>query len=298
MKVSIIVPVYNTEEMVLRKCIESILAQTFKDFELILINDGSINNVDKIISSYNDNCIRYITKQNGGVSSARNAGLKIATGDWIVFVDSDDSLMPNHLEALMAVADDEIDMIVCGHTVKTPNDILTYQYSNHTYRGKRGISQLLSQTDFLNHQTPWDKAYKSSIIQRAQLRFHKELSISEDRLFVYTYLLYTENITTISTVTYFHYEMGTESLSGHYPPVYVQVLRYKLLLNASMKLVNYYGLVEDGAKRLLDYNLTMLDLALHLPCPALQKAKNLISTFIYNPSFFFRYIIQKKWPHR
>lgn len=90
-KISIIVPVYNVEKY-LRKCIDSILNQTFKDFELILIDDGSTDESGKICDEYNlkDNRIKVIHKENGGLSSARNAGLDIAQGEYIGFVDSDD----------------------------------------------------------------------------------------------------------------------------------------------------------------------------------------------------------------
>ena len=95
-KISIISPVYNVEDY-LKDCVESILNQTYKNIELILIDDGSTDNSGKICDEYasKDNRVKIVHKKNGGLSSARNAGLDIATGDYIFFVDSDDFLYKN-----------------------------------------------------------------------------------------------------------------------------------------------------------------------------------------------------------
>lgn len=99
--ISIIVPVYNTEKY-LSACIESILGQTFTNFELILVNDGSKDESGVICDTFSqiDNRIQVIHKSNGGVSSARNSGLEIARGKWITFIDSDDFIKPTFLENL------------------------------------------------------------------------------------------------------------------------------------------------------------------------------------------------------
>ena len=99
MKISVIVPVYNTAQF-LPRCIESILSQSFTDFELLLIDDGSTDGSGKICDAYaeKDNRIRVFHKENGGVSSARNLGLDNARGEWVTFVDSDDYVSPVILE--------------------------------------------------------------------------------------------------------------------------------------------------------------------------------------------------------
>lgn len=103
-KISIIVPVYEVEPYI-HKCVDSILAQTFTDFELILVDDGSPDNCGEICDEYeeNDSRIRVIHKENGGPSSARNAGLNIAKGDYIGFVDSDDWIETDMYEMLICV---------------------------------------------------------------------------------------------------------------------------------------------------------------------------------------------------
>ena len=101
-KISVIVPVYNAEKY-LHRCIDSILSQTFTDFELLLINDGSKDSSGAICDEYaaKDNRVRVFHKENGGASSARNLGLDNAKGEWIAFVDSDDLLEVNMLNHLL-----------------------------------------------------------------------------------------------------------------------------------------------------------------------------------------------------
>ena len=105
--VSCIIPVYNTEKY-LRRCIESVLAQTFVDWEMLLIDDGSTDASGSICDEYaaKDERIRVFHKENGGISSARNLGLNYAQGEWIFFVDSDDSLPKTSLESLLARSSD------------------------------------------------------------------------------------------------------------------------------------------------------------------------------------------------
>ena len=105
-RVSVIVPVYQVERY-LPRCIDSILAQTFTDFELILVNDGTKDDCPRIMQEYADRDarIRQVHKENGGLSSARNAGLDIAQGEYIAFVDSDDYVDPDLLADAVAAAD-------------------------------------------------------------------------------------------------------------------------------------------------------------------------------------------------
>lgn len=112
-KVSIIVPVYNTEQY-LPRCIDSILAQTFTDFELILVNDGSTDNSGKICDEYAliDSRIAVVHRENGGANRARETGVKIAKGTWIMFVDSDDFIYKSSLAELVKYTNDKVDIII------------------------------------------------------------------------------------------------------------------------------------------------------------------------------------------
>lgn len=113
---SIIVPVYNVEKY-LDKCLASILRQTFKNFECIIIDDGSPDNSNAIIDKYVklDQCFKVIHQKNMGLSAARNAGLDIAKGEYVVFVDSDDYIADDYLEKFaLKIADTDADIVICG----------------------------------------------------------------------------------------------------------------------------------------------------------------------------------------
>lgn len=127
-ELSIIVPVYKVEKY-LPKCIDSILAQTFRDFELILIDDGSPDNCGAISDEYaaRDSRIKVIHQANAGVSAARNAGLDIASGTYLGFVDSDDWIEPEMYATMIATAKEkQVDVMVCGHSIYEENGNLQY----------------------------------------------------------------------------------------------------------------------------------------------------------------------------
>lgn len=128
-KLSIIVPIYNVEKY-LPRCIESILNQTFREFELILINDGSTDNCKEICEKYKkiDSRIIVVNKKNGGVSSARNFGIDISRGEYIGFVDPDDFIDANMYEILFNTANSyNSDMVICDYYKVSEYDIKKYE---------------------------------------------------------------------------------------------------------------------------------------------------------------------------
>ena len=116
--ISIIIPVYNTESY-LARCVDSILSQSFIDFELLLIDDGSTDGSGVICDAFadQDGRVRVFHKENGGVGSARNLGIDNAQGEWLYFVDSDDELMPDGLQVLVDGISEEVDMVMAGYEV-------------------------------------------------------------------------------------------------------------------------------------------------------------------------------------
>ena len=158
--ISIIVPVYDVEPY-LRKCIDSILIQSYRDLEIILVDDGSPDNCGAICDEYaeKDKRIKVIHKKNGGLSDARNAGLDIATGEYIGFVDSDDWVMPDMYEYLYkAVKEYDADMSVCGYYDYWGKTISgRYCQDIQVYKGQEGIKALLD-LKFGNYV--WNKLYK------------------------------------------------------------------------------------------------------------------------------------------
>ena len=118
-KVSLVVPIYNSSKY-LNKCIDSLVNQTLKDIEIILINDGSTDESEKVIKEYKDKRIKYISKKNEGIGKTRNRGIKEATGEYIAFVDSDDYLNEHFCEYMYKKAHaDNCDLVICGLSALT-----------------------------------------------------------------------------------------------------------------------------------------------------------------------------------
>jgi len=139
--VSVIVPVYNVE-MELDRCVQSILAQTYKKLEIILVDDGSPDNCPVICDEYakSDSRVRVIHKKNGGLSDARNAGLRIATGEYVMYVDSDDYIELDSCERLLAGADEDVDFVV-GACREVRSNRISYQKHTNIVPGKKYIAK-------------------------------------------------------------------------------------------------------------------------------------------------------------
>ncbi len=200
-KISIIIPVYNTGNKLCR-CLDSVLAQTYHDYECIVVDDGSTDDSPDIIDEYacKDARLKGVHKENGGVSSARNYGLKVAKGEWIVFVDSDDWLLPDHIASLMDAATDDVDLVMTGFRFIHSDKTTEHGYNAGKYIGIESIGRFLIETEFLKFQVPWDRTYRN----KKNIFFDENLSLGEDRLFCYLYLLNCKGITTIEKITYVH----------------------------------------------------------------------------------------------
>ena len=158
--VSIIVPIYNTEKY-LPKCLDSIINQTYKNIEILLVNDGSPDNSDKIMKEYeqNDNRIKCLYKKNGGLSDARNYGLRFATGKYVCFVDSDDWISEFYVEKLVEkITSDKSDIAVCEF--------------DRVYNSKK-TKNTVNEYDLDGFKVPaaWNKIYLKSVIDKYRLKF-------------------------------------------------------------------------------------------------------------------------------
>ena len=119
MTLSVVIPAYNVGQYV-AQCLQSVLSQSFTDFEVIVVNDGSTDNSAEIARSFADadSRVRVVDQPNGGLSAARNTGIDLASGKWLMFVDSDDMLLPDAMSTLLALAHDTESDIVCGGFVE------------------------------------------------------------------------------------------------------------------------------------------------------------------------------------
>ena len=192
-KISIIVPIYNVEKY-LKQCIDSILVQSYENWECILVNDGSTDSSGSICDEYaiKDSRIRVIHKNNEGVSSARNLGLSYANGEWIYFVDSDDTLYHNALSIFNGMIVNSVDAIMAGYTVSPEYyDRIILKHINFKYSIisiHDALMEMYKPTDFSYQGYLWCKLFKKSIIEENSIQFNESIYFNEDRLFIVEYL--------------------------------------------------------------------------------------------------------------
>lgn len=171
-KISVIVPVYNMEKYLVR-CLESIVNQTYPDLEIICVNDGSTDSSAKILETYasKDKRIKLITKENGGLSSARNAGINAATGEFITFVDSDDWIQPDTYNIVSRYMSDA-DMLIFGTNVVGDFSFVSKEGDEEYYRVKyEGLRKLTDEERLNTDVSAWNKIYRLSIIKDNNIRF-------------------------------------------------------------------------------------------------------------------------------
>lgn len=236
---SIIIPIYNAESFV-ESCLNSIIKQTFTSYEVIIINDGSKDKslVECEKKAIGNNKIRIINQNNKGVSSARNVGINNAIGKYIVFIDIDDTLETNALE------------VSYNYIKKTKADTLIWNFNewegvllkkSHCLilTDKTYISSNLLFKDKVRHFACWGYVLKKDIIKNLQIRFKEELSMSEDRLFIFEYLTYAKRIHTIPDSLYNHYNNPSSACNSNLNIKkaidQLKAAEYLIRLNSSIK---------------------------------------------------------------
>lgn len=206
-KITIIVPVYNAEEY-LDRCMNSILDQEFSSYEVILVDDGSTDASGLICDRYSGTDPRFITvhQKNSGVSAARNAGLNLAQGEYVMFLDSDDALLPYALDELMSNSNDE-DVVIGGYGVFIenvpkkeikPKATVSYKGSQYPHFFQDNILRNCEMLD-----SPWAKLFKRKVIGKTL--FSEQLNYAEDKLFVFEVLAKSSSVMTVSSAVYGYY---------------------------------------------------------------------------------------------
>lgn len=167
--ISVIIPVYNVEKE-LKRCIDSVLTQNFSDYEVIMVDDGSTDSSGAIAESYRSENIQVIHKPNGGLSSARSAGLERACGEYVWFIDSDDSVEPNSLQTIAdCLRENDIDILCLGFKIYTAKGYTSQTpiYRERTYRGENleAIRHHVFARSHSSLLTVWGHVYRRALIQ-------------------------------------------------------------------------------------------------------------------------------------
>jgi len=236
-KFSIIIPMYNSEKYI-KRCIESVINQTYKNIEIILVNDGSTDNTFNLCEDIRrkDSRVILINKENAGVSAARNEGLNIAKGEYIFFLDSDDWIELNSIELLnKIVIQNESDLVIYN----TPRKISEELY----IKEKKDLNKILPDlitTELIN--APWGKLYKNSLIRENNIRFSEDINIAEDFLFNIKYFININSMYLCDNNIYNFDKSNGESLSRRYnPQKYNQLM---IINNKISKLLSEYNDVK------------------------------------------------------
>lgn len=254
-KISVIVPVYNSEK-VINRCIDSILKQTYSDFELILINDGSKDKSIDILRDYEkkDLRVRVIDNENNGVSETRNIGINEAKGEYIQFVDSDDYIDENMLkESLEQLEKNSVDIIMSGIYLDIEkNGVVnsstqTYEYKFADNNGDI-VTNVLARLGGTYINSPINKLYKRSIIKENNIYMNKEIDLGEDLLFNLEYLKHCNRII-FDNKCYYHYCMrAEENLTAKYRDNKLDLM--KILYDKCMEFLNKYEASDERIKEL------------------------------------------------
>lgn len=234
-ELSVIVPVYNAEQY-LEQCIGSILGQTYIDFELILVNDGSTDNSLQICNLYSqkDSRVRVFSKENGGSTSARKYGIMQAIGEYVTFVDADDWIEKDYYwEAFSLINQYHPDIMVCGY--KQGSDGNYSCCSNHIdsgYYEKESLNkiynQLLYTGDFYEAgviPAPWNKIFKRMLVTPFQLKVPDSIRMGDDAAFTYPAILEADSILIKNEIQKYFYRYVPDSLSRSYDEKYFDRLQ-------------------------------------------------------------------------
>lgn len=252
-KISVIIPVYNTEKF-LKRCLDSVLNQTLKEIEIIIINDGSTDNSLEILKTYaeKDERIVIINKKNGGLSSARNAGLELATGKYIYNIDSDDYLESNLvLEQLYNKCE------------KEKIDILVFDYYNDFGIKKEYIKNIINSEDsdinkkqyikdLINSKwgiSIWGKLIKRELFEKNKIKFPENIFMGEDLLTTLKLIVYAYRIRKINKAFYNyvqHENQGTKTINKEkkyqdYYNLYMEIKNFLLGKNIFYKYENEFN---------------------------------------------------------
>lgn len=216
--VSIIIPVYNAEKY-LKRCLESVISQTWENLEILILDDGSVDESLSISRVYemNDDRITVISKNNTGVSDTREIGIQKATGDWLAFLDSDDWYDKNFIRTLLySCLENNTDISACQYYIVHGNNICL--------GAKTKIGTILNQEEAIyqvllgkpSEMCPaiWNKLYKMELVKKTNIHFNKRLHLGEDELWLIQILKYCNRVSCVKNALYYYWTQESSLCHG------------------------------------------------------------------------------------
>ncbi|MGN1123076.1 MAG: glycosyltransferase family 2 protein [Eubacterium sp.] len=246
--ISIIVPIYKVEKYI-RQCVDSIISQTLKDIEIILVDDGSPDNCPSICDEYagKDGRVRVVHKENGGLISARKAGLEASSGEYVCFVDGDDWIEPDMYEHISrSINETNADCVITQFYYEYPNNPTKsdYKLSKKLY-SRAEIEEEIFPTMLFDNQyyrfgiypNCWTKTFKRELLEKHLMDTDDRIRMGEDIAFTYPCLMECQTIAFIDRALY-HYRINPESMTKAYDPDLQNIiyLPYEALVKKSAQL--------------------------------------------------------------
>lgn len=232
-KISIIIPIYDVQEY-LPKCLDSVIAQSYSDLQIILVDDGSSDDSFEICCTYKekDSRIEVYSQYNQGVSAARNLGLKHSIGKWIAFIDADDWIEANFIKTLYSAAKTQTDIVIGDYITDRKNGAKTRQagfaeeFTAQTTAELQELEKICVLPHCHTHLVPqplnflagvWGKLYRSSVIRNHKIQFPEELRISEDVVFNIFFLEHSVGAEYVSCYGYHYFERSSSVMRSNKP---------------------------------------------------------------------------------
>ncbi len=286
--VSVIVPVYNSEKYI-SQCLESILNQTYTYIEVIIINDGSFDKSEEEIKKFQseDNRIIYLYQDNSGPSAARNNGLNVATGEFLVFIDSDDTIENNYIEILVnEIVALEADIVFCGY-----KDYSIYGTTHHTdFIFDHKVVHLSDVIELICQGTGgvlWSKIFRNKIISKYNLKMDSSIFMSEDLIFVLQYVINCKKFGAIKKFPYNYNRMNPGSISSNisleYADNYIAVCKHLEVIFKTVQL-DKWKKEQIINRRLIEFIISVIESeCIHMERTGFQQAKQNISKILAIP---------------
>ena len=272
--VSIIIPVYNCEKYI-GKCIESILIQSYRNIEIVIIDDGSVDKTRKIIERYGsyDERIKYFTQKNSGPSVARNRGIEKSSGQYLTFIDSDDIVNYLYIERLLRkIENNNYDIVCCGYVDESKYGIVKL---NDFWNSK----DELNKQEFLDCVCSgvggvlWSKIFRRDIIFKNNIRMNSKIFMSEDLIFILEYCKYSNRFGVLNENLYYYNRLNDNSISSNIDIRYLE--NYILLVNKIKELLVYLNVDNKNIRNIeISKAQTLVNNILVSECSIYLKSKN------------------------
>lgn len=247
-KITICIPVYNTEEKFLRRAVENILGQTFKDFEIIIINDGSTNNAKEVIFSYEDERIKYFEneKPSGGPSKSRNIAINNAKGEYIFFHDHDDYLYgQNALEKMYSNSkQNDLDILIFEYACSDPQNEKSIETrcdygplqkrKDLIYKNDKDLIETVFTTPLMQI---WIKCFKLQFLKNNNLFFNENLKVLDDLELYYRYIFIADKIKVLHEPLYLYYQTSSSLKTQNWPIEEAEVIK---IIGNTVRNLNFF----------------------------------------------------------